>query len=172
MVSNCEGPRVTLPDPKLLKFVDLGSKVEKNTTNVKSGSSGDGATVEFKSGLVAIAQENQKAFYGLALFEKCFFTSNPTIKFPILCLSQVRFRQLTVDNGKISKTKLGNAQVKGIVNSMMEVADDVVNLSNYGDETEVYVVAEALTNRFAQSMILIFLRIIIVLFGEKVFSKL
>ena len=38
--------------------------------------------------------------------------------------------------------------MKGIVNSMVEVADDVVNLTNYGDDTEVYVVAEAFTNRF------------------------
>ena len=61
---------------------------------------GDGATVEFKSGLVAIARENQKAFDGLALFENCFFTSNPTVTFPVLFLSQAKFRQLTVDNGK------------------------------------------------------------------------
>ena len=146
--SSCEGLRVSLPDPKSLKFLDLGSKVDKDTTNVKSGSNGDGATVEFKSGLVAIARENQKAFDGLALFENCFFTSNPTVTFPVLFLSQAKFRQLTVDNGKISRTKLGNAQVKGIVNSMVEVADDVVNLTNYGDDTEVYVVAEAFTNRF------------------------
>ena len=30
----------------------------------------------------------------------------------------------------------------------METADDVVKLTNYGDDTEVYVVAEAFTNRF------------------------
>ena len=100
----------------------------------------------------------------LALFKNCFFL------LPTQPLNEIS----TINSWEweISQTKLGNAQVKGIVNSMMEVADDVVNLSNYGDETEVYVVAEALTNRFAQSMILIFLRIIIVLFGEKVFSKL
>ena len=59
---SCEGLRPTLPDPKSLKFLDLGSKVDRDTTAVKSGSSGDGASVEFKSGPVAIARENQKAF--------------------------------------------------------------------------------------------------------------
>ena len=103
-------------------------------------------------------EKTKRLFDGLALFENCFFTSNPTVMFPVLFLSQAKLRQLTVDNGKISKTKLGNAQVKGIVNSMMEVADDVVNLSNYGDETEVYVVAEALTNRFGLGIL--YLRIL------------